>query len=41
MFDVSIHNGAAVQKNAYYHALKPAKVTSAIELLSVVTILNF
>ncbi|KAL9593659.1 MAG: hypothetical protein Q9219_007450 [cf. Caloplaca sp. 3 TL-2023] len=36
-FDAIVHNGAAVQWNADYHALKPSNVTSTMELLAVLT----
>lgn len=38
--DAIIHNGAAVQWNADYYALKPANVISTLELLSIVTTPN-
>lgn len=37
-FDAIIHNGAAMQWNADYHALKPANVMSTMELLSVLSV---
>ena len=37
-FDAIIHNGAAVQWNPDYYALKPANVISTLELLSLLTV---
>ena len=40
-FDAIIHNGAAMQWNADYHALKPANVMSTMELLSVLSVSRY
>ena len=40
-FDAIIHNGAAMQWNADYHALKPSNVMSTMELLSVLSISRY
>ena len=40
-FDAIIHNGAAMQWNADYHALKPANVMSTMELLSILSMSRY